>query len=280
MRYSPRLPSALAPAFALIMAMGGAALPLAAKAGPTTQDEVLQARVLTGWQQADGSRMAALRLDLAPGWKTYWRSPGEAGIPPQFDWSASVNVKTVRLHWPAPVVFESNGLRSIGYRDQLVLPVEVTPVDPAKPVRLVAGVDLGICQDICLPASVVLDTSIEGKGAPDRMIEAALKARPRSAREAGLAGIRCKVEPIADGLRLSADLGLPQQGKSETVAFETSDRTIWVSESVAARRGATLTASAELVAPSAQPFALDRSGIILTVISERGAVEVRGCPAG
>lgn len=279
MRYMPRLPRVLALSISLIPAIAGLA-PAAAMAGPATQDEVLQAVVLTGWQQADGRRMAALRLDLAPGWKTYWRSPGEAGIPPQFDWSASVNVRSVRLHWPAPVVFETNGMRSIGYRDQLVLPVEVTPLDPARPVRLVAGVELGICQDICLPASLRLDAGIEGKGAPDRLIEAALQARPRSAKEAGLAGIRCRVEPIDDGLRLSADMGLPPQGKSETVAFETSDRTIWFSESVAARQGATLSASAELVAPSARPFALDRSGITLTVISERGAVEVRGCPAG
>ena len=58
----------------------------------TTQDDVLQATLLPGWQTASGSHMAAVDLTLAPGWKTYWRSPGDAGIPPRFDWSGSKNV--------------------------------------------------------------------------------------------------------------------------------------------------------------------------------------------
>jgi DsbC/DsbD-like thiol-disulfide interchange protein len=75
----------------------------------------------------NGGHMAAVELQLAPGWKTYWRSPGDAGIPPSFDWSGSENVKSVRLHWPAPEVFEANGMQTIGYHERLVLPVEITP---------------------------------------------------------------------------------------------------------------------------------------------------------
>ena len=99
-----------------------------------TQDDVVSARLLSGWQTDRGTHMAALELALAPGWKTYWRAPGDAGIPPSFDFSASTNLKSVRFHWPRPAVFDLNGMQTIGYHDHLVLPIEVTPEDPAQPV--------------------------------------------------------------------------------------------------------------------------------------------------
>ena len=70
-----------------------------------------------GWQMQNGHHMAGLSLQLAPDWKTYWRAPGEAGIPPLFDWSGSTNVQSVRVHWPSPVVFHLNGMQTIGYHD-------------------------------------------------------------------------------------------------------------------------------------------------------------------
>ncbi len=254
--------------------------PLTLAARETSQDKVLKATVLTGWTTPEGTRMAALRLDLAPGWKTYWRSPGEAGIPPQFDWSGSSNLRSVRLHWPAPTVFHTNGMQTIGYKDQLILPVELIPKDPAKPIRLDVNVDLGICRDICLPASLDLDAGMAMPGARDPLIDAALKKRPRTAREAGLSTITCAVEPIRDGLRLTATIAVPRQGDNETVAVETADASIWVSEASVTREGKVLTAVAELVPPSGQPFALDRSGVTVTLISDHGAVEVTGCPSG
>ena len=122
----------------------------------TTQDDVLSAALVPGWQTPSGSHMAAVNLTLAPGWKTYWRSPGDAGIPPSFNWSGSQNVGSVRIHWPAPSVFHSNGMQSIGYHDHLLLPVEVKPLDPSLPVVLSLKMELGVCDEICLPATVML----------------------------------------------------------------------------------------------------------------------------
>ncbi len=73
--------------------------------------------------------MAAFEITLEEGWKTYWRSPGDAGIPPRFDWENSHNLDGVALHWPRPAVFESFGTQTIGYSEKLILPVELTPVD-------------------------------------------------------------------------------------------------------------------------------------------------------
>lgn len=264
----------------LVAAWAALTLALAPGAGQaTTQNDVVSAVLLGGWQQGDGSHMAALRIDLAPGWKTYWRSPGEAGIPPSFDWSGSDNLASVQPLWPAPSVFYLNGMRSIGYHDQLVLPLQITARDPSRPVTLNARIDLGICRDICLPATLTVAASLTPPGANDPAIRASLAAMPHKGAEAGLRSASCVVEPISDGLRITATLALPRQGRDEVVAFETADPSIWVAESRAERRGEHLVATTDLVPPSGRPFALDRSGMTLTVLSDRGAVEIDGCPA-
>jgi DsbC/DsbD-like thiol-disulfide interchange protein len=251
----------------------------AARAEALRQSEVLQARVLPGWQTPSGSHMAALELTLAPDWKTYWRSPGDAGIPPFFDWSASDNLAGVLIHWPRPEVFHLNGMQSIGYKRRLVLPVELVARDAGAPIHLRASIDLGICRDICMPASLSVDALVAGKGAPDPAISAALADRPQTGREAGLGGIACTVQPISDGLRLTASMRLPPTGGAEAVVFEPGRGAVWVSEAVVTRQGDTLTAEADLVPETAAPFVLDRSRVVVTVLGEERAVEIRGCPA-
>ena len=256
-----------------------ATLPQTLQARITSQDDVVNATLLTGWQTPSGSHMAGLELKLAKGWKTYWRSPGDAGIPPRFDWSGSENLESVRLHWPAPTVFHTNGYLTIGYKGGLVLPIEIEAKDPSQPVRLRAVMELGICEDICLPAVLELSADLAAPGAPDASIRAALGARPVSGSDAGVGTVSCAVEPVADGLRITATINLPQQPGTETVAFESGDPSIWVAESSTHRQGSILTAVTEMVGPSGAPFALDRSAMVMTVIHDSGAVEISGCPA-
>ena len=239
----------------------------------------VDAALLPGWQTGAGRYMAGLQLMLAPGWKTYWRAPGEAGIPPLFNWSGSENLKSVGVHWPTPSVFQTNGLQSIGYHDQVTLPLAVTALDPSKPVRLHAVVDLGVCKDICLPASLDLTVDLNGPGTPDATIKGALAAQPKDADESGLTSIACTVDPIADGLKITATLQLPNQGATETVAFETGQPDIWVAEAKTSRNGDTLISVTDMVPPTGAPFALDRSKIKITVLAGNNAVEIRGCPA-
>lgn len=78
---------------------------------------------------------------------------------------------------------------------------------------------------------------------------------------------------------MTATLALPPQGGTEAVAFETADPRVWVVEAETMRQGAKLLSVAEMVGPGGQPFALDRSSVVLTVISDHGAVEIHGCPA-
>lgn len=250
---------------------------LSTQAMAETQQDVLAAALLPGSQMASGHFMAGLDLTLAPDWKTYWRAPGETGIPPQFDWTGSQNVAAVRLHWPSPQVFAVNGLQSIGYHDRLVLPLEVTPLDPAKPVTLHLQMQLGICKDICMPASLTLTQALGGD--VDGRITAALRKGPVDGQTAGLAEIACHIAPIDDGMHVSARIDLPEQGTPETVVFETADTTVWVAEATMQRAGRILTAATDFVPTNGAPFALERDAVTVTIIGQTHSVEIKGCPA-
>ena len=252
---------------------------LATPAAAFTQDDLLRAELLPGWRTAGGAHMAALSLTLAPGWKTYWRSPGEAGIPPVLDFAGSTNLKSVRLHWPSPALFDVSGLSTLGYHDALILPIEITPERAGQPVDLKLFVDLGVCRDICVPARLDLTATLPVQGAPDAAIRAALAAGPVSGARAGLTAIDCTVTPIRDGLAMTTRITLPHQGGAEAVVLEPADGTIWVSQSDTRRDGNILTAITDLVPPSGAPFALDRSTLRVTVVRDSGSVEVTGCPA-
>lgn len=252
---------------------------LAAPVLAQTQDEMLAATLLPGWRLEGGNRMAALQLTLAPQWKTYWRAPGEGGIPPVLDWTGSQNLQGVTLLWPSPKVFVQNGMQSIGYSDSLVLPLEITPIDPDKPVELRLQMTLGVCKDICLPASLTLTASLSGAGSADGSIDLALSQRPLDPEAAGVSKVSCKVDPISDGLRVQASLVMPQQGRPETVVFEMADPTVWVAEADESRSGPVLTSAADFVPASAAPFVLNRTDVTITVIGQDRSVEIKGCPA-
>lgn len=102
-----------------------------------------------------------LQLRLTPGWHTYWRSPGDAGIPPSIDWKGSKNLAGARIAWPAPVRLPSlGGLETIGYKDGVVLPIAVRLDDPGAPLHLHAEVDYASCKDICIPYHASLDLTL------------------------------------------------------------------------------------------------------------------------
>jgi DsbC/DsbD-like thiol-disulfide interchange protein len=275
-----RPPLVCALAFALCLPLPAMAEQTRSVTIPSSDAQVITGSIREGWQTDTGKRIAGVEFQLAPGWKTYWRAPGDAGIPPSFDWSGSDNVASVRIIWPRPIVFETNGLRSIGYDRDVVLPVEVTPRDPSRPMQLRATVDLGVCRDICVPAHLTLDAGLAGPGARDATIRAAIADRPATAAEAGLTGLSCSVTPIRDGLRVQAEMTLPPQGGAdETVVIEPPHPAIWASEAQVTRNGTRLVAVADLVDTTGAPFALDRSALTVTVLGTRGAVEHRGCPA-
>lgn len=239
---------------------------------------LVAAEIRGGWRTESGTQMAALHLTLAPGWKTYWRAPGEAGIPPQFDWSGSSNIAGAEIHWPVPELFELNGLRFAGYRDELVLPIEFRPAAAGQPMAVSARIDLGVCETVCVPVSLDVAADLDPAGGSDPMIHAALARQPEPATTVGLSRARCSVEPIRDGLRLTSELTMPRIGPEEFAVVELADRSIWVSQAETVRDGGELVAVADLVPSTAAPFAFDRSSVQITVFGGSGrAVDLQGC---
>ena len=92
-----------------------------------------------------------LQFRMKPGWKIYWRSPGDAGFPPQANWAGSVNLARAELAWPSPERFSVLGLETLGYRNEVVLPITASPFDPGKEMALRARVRFLTCNDVCVP---------------------------------------------------------------------------------------------------------------------------------
>ncbi len=249
-----------------------------AQSGPF--DNVLSVDVLPGWRAEGAEHIAGLRLRLAPGWKTYWRAPGDAGIPPHFDWSGSGNVKAVAPHWPVPEIFNQNGMRSIGYDGDVVIPLRITRHDLSDPIRLKAEVSLGVCEEICIPVQVSISATLPAHGGSDASIAGALRDRPISETEARVEAVTCTVAPSRDGISLTMTVTMPPISGREAAAIETSDPSVWVAEPDLQRIGNQLTATTDLVRNDAQPFALDRSGIRMTIFGDGQAVDIKGCSAG
>lgn len=95
---------------------------------------------------------AGVRLDLDDGWKTYWRMPGDSGIPPQFDWSGSTNVASVDIRYPLPARYHDASGETVGYKHRILYPVSVRLADPGRPAMLKLRLFFGTCRDICIPA--------------------------------------------------------------------------------------------------------------------------------
>jgi DsbC/DsbD-like thiol-disulfide interchange protein len=242
--------------------------------------DVAEVTVLPGWRMANGNHIAAIRIDLAPGWKTYWRSPGEIGIPPRFSWTGSRNLDSVQIHWPTPNISYTNGFRSIGYSGVTVVPIELTPKgDGQGTIALRGEIEIGVCQEICVPMVVMIRADLAQSGTPDATIQASLAKRPATAAEAGVRSVTCSVEPISDGLRVTALIDLADMGGEEFAIFELPDKSIWIGQSQTSRRGRILSAIVEFVPANGAPFLLNRSKVRITVLGQRGAVDIHGCSA-
>jgi DsbC/DsbD-like thiol-disulfide interchange protein len=151
----------------ILLAAGllGLATPIAsASMGDWVQSDNVRVRVLAEAPEADGTMRGAIEIALAPGWKTYWRDPGDAGVPPRFDFSGSTNAQAAAVEFPAPVRHDDGYAASNVYSDRVLLPLRLTVPEPDAPVRLDVTLDIGICQDICIPVNLRTQLDVPAAG--------------------------------------------------------------------------------------------------------------------
>ena len=169
------------------------ASPVMALESPWRSADYLQARLISGVSGAgaEESLPAALELRLAEGWHAYWRTPGDAGLPPSLDWAGSENLREAVMEWPAPHRIEIMGLQSFGYTGTVIFPLNLKPQTPGKPVDLNLNSTVMVCKDICVPQEVSLHLDIPGQSAtPGAYAAVIAKARDNVPRKEAMAGLR------------------------------------------------------------------------------------------
>ena len=234
--------------------------------------------ILSGWQNQDGTHIAALELILEKGWKTYWRSPGEAGLPPNISFIRSKNVKSISIIWPSPVVFGPVEMWSVGYKDNLVLPVRITPKDQSAPVALTVDAMVGVCENICVPAEFTLSQELEvGVKKRHPKIVAALVNKPKSARKAGLKNIDCSFLPSDHSMSVRIELTLPKIGKRETMIVEYGQPNHSIRTVSASRKGAVFSGQANINSTSGPVISIERSKVRITLVSAESSVDIGTC---
>jgi DsbC/DsbD-like thiol-disulfide interchange protein len=151
-------------------------------ASPWQRDGHSAVRLLAG-SRSGAVLLGGIAVQLQPGWKTYWRTPGDSGVPPRFDFSKSENVEAVTVLWPAPAKFDDGaGGHSMGYHDQVVLPLRIVAKNADKPVTLRAGINYAVCEKICIPVEANAELGFTSVASTeDSALFAALDTVPKPA---------------------------------------------------------------------------------------------------
>jgi DsbC/DsbD-like thiol-disulfide interchange protein len=151
-------------------------------ASPWQRDGHSAIRLLAG-SRSGSVLLGGIGFQLQPGWKTYWRTPGDSGVPPRFDFSKSDNVEAVTVLWPAPTKFDDGaGGNSLGYHDQVVLPLRIVAKNTDKPVTLRADVNYAVCEKLCIPVEASAELAFNSVASTeDSALFAALDTVPKPA---------------------------------------------------------------------------------------------------
>ena len=205
--------AAIAAACGIVLLAGAPAR--ASDASPWVEDNYSAIRLIAGANQPGAeSLLAGIEIKLQPAWHTYWRYPGDSGVPPRFNFAGSDNLATVKVLYPAPHAYTDEVGTTIGYKGSVILPLRVFPRQKDKPVTLRAKVDYAVCDRLCVPVEAKLELTLSPKGGADNPALAAAEARvpkPVSAAEAGLTAKRAnddKRKPLVF-VDLAAPTGQP-----------------------------------------------------------------------
>lgn len=238
-------------------------------------------------EMRNGTRLAGLAITLAPDYKTYWRTPGDSGLPPVFDWSKSKNIRQVDVLWPVPQRFDDQAGSSIGYEGSLLLPLAVRIADPSQEAELSLSLSFGVCKTICIPAKGEAVISLRPGATPTSAAPAiarALSLVPVAAQldSGALPGI-LSAKFVKDGMKwaLEAETVVPEGRKIVDLFVEGPDSWLFgasvpIVSAKAERAGAqriVYRAALEDVPPG---FSFAGTKLILTLAADREATETSG----
>jgi len=234
--------------------------------------------IIRGWRESDDIHIAAINIKLEDGWKTYWRVPGIGGIAPILNWEKSKNIKNISQIWPTPNIYNEYGLQTIGYKDELLLPLQIQPIDKKQPIHLSITIDFGICSDVCVP----IQTSVEEK-LPERTsfgkknILDTLEKTILSGNKSLFKIVKCNIIPIKDGFEVNAFFeGLTSFDKDTLGVVEYPvKQNGWINQKASLVSGNQLNVHATVYNKSIH--FIDRSDLTLTIFTKNKAFEFGGC---
>ena len=234
--------------------------------------------IIRGWRQSDDIHIAAINIKLEDGWKTYWRVPGIGGIAPILNWEKSKNIKNISQIWPTPNIYNEYGLQTIGYKDELLLPLQIQPIDKKQPIHLSITIDFGICSDVCVPIQTAVEerlperTSIGKKNILDTLEKAIL-----SGNKSPFKIVKCNIVPIKDGFEVNAFFeGLASFDKDTLGVVEYPvKQNGWINQKASLVSGNQLNVHATVYNKSIH--FIDRSDLTLTIFTKNKAFEFNGC---
>ncbi len=164
-----------------------------AASSPVYENEYITARLITaerGVTPDAGALSAALHIELRDGWKTYWKSPGQVGYPPEISWDGSQNLFSGQMLFPTPERFNAFDIENYGYSDTVTYPVQILLESRGAATDLKAGVSLLVCKEICVPQEFELTLSLFNDAGVDpqeaELIARALDSLPKDSDESGL----------------------------------------------------------------------------------------------
>ena len=177
------VPSRAAIGFAAALLVSQASIEARAEdASPWQKDGHSAVRLLAG-SRSGAVLLGGIAFQIEAGWKTYWRTPGDSGVPPRFDFSKSENIEAVTILWPAPTKFDDGGGgHSLGYHNNIVLPLRIVAKNTDKPVTLRAQINYAVCEKLCIPVDANAELSFNSVASTeDSALFAALDTVPKPA---------------------------------------------------------------------------------------------------
>jgi len=239
---------------------------------------LVSAKITDGWIEKDQKLIFGLKIDLNKNWKTYWRLPGNAGLEPLFTFDKSENVLAAKIMWPSPIIFGEENLSSIGYKDSVLLPLEVTPIDTSKPIKLEIQANIGLCEDVCIPVTLnVSYFATPGQNQENYEILGAILSEPIKSDDIGFQPPQCIIkngELIMEFNEKNVKTGIEN---IELFVIEVGSSVFYVNSKKAYFFDDRITVSTKNSVETELPGVISRETIKTTIIGSNQSLEFIGC---
>lgn len=239
--------------------------------------------ILTGWRES-GQHVFGLKMTLARGWKTYWRAPGVNGIAPEIIWSELNNASEPQFHFPEPaIILDELGIFPvIGYKDSVIFPITLSVPNASKDSYVSGIFRFGVCREVCIPKQIEFNTKLAAD--LDIRIDEITAAQSSAAKKINASTdgehFICRFMPIGKNeFMLIAEIDIDTHSPTLFEAVpEYQNNRIWFDKTQSElESGGRLKLTSRLTHLDDNVFAIDRSKLTITFITNKSATEYSGC---